>query len=119
HQYTITIGDSKGGWVDSLRDLFNIISTNFSPLRIVFDYSYIRKEGERLLTWGGHAAGPSGLVKMFDNLVSIINKSNGKLKPIDVMDVCDYIAKNVVVGGTRRAALIFLFSPEDLECRTA
>lgn len=117
--YIITVGDSKSGWVDALRKFLSIVEHNHNPIEIKFNYDYVRKSGDRLETWGGLAAGPEGLVKMFDNLADLIRNSNGKLRPIDVLDVATYIAKNVVVGGTRRAALIFLFSSDDMESRSA
>jgi ribonucleoside-triphosphate reductase len=118
-RYNIIVGDSKLGWVEALRSYLRILNNNFNPVEISFDYSYVRPEGTSLNTWGGYAAGPDGLVRMFNFITKTIKLSNGKLRPIDVMDICDYIGAIVVVGGTRRAALICLFAPDDLELLNA
>src|SRR5690606_20019562 len=56
---TIFVGDSKEGWVDSLREFFKILTEkdkeNITKIRI--NYNYIRPRGERLNTFGGTARG--------------------------------------------------------------
>lgn len=117
--FSIVIGDSKLGWVDALRHYLNIASCHTGKVRIELDYSYVRPEGTPLKTWGGYAAGPEGLAKMFDFITKILKSSNGKLRPIHVLDICNFIGAIVVVGGSRRAAEIALFSPDDEEVLNA
>ena len=113
--YYMMVGDSKDGWVEALRQFLKIVSTH-PGASIVINYNYVRPEGSKLVTWGGRAAGPEGLKNMFIKLEKIIKKSGGKLRPIHALDICTIIGKNVVVGGSRRAAMIMLFSPDDQEC---
>ena len=118
--HILQVGDSKDGWVQSLRTFLTVLTTppTFRDKHFIdFDYSWVRPEGERLKTWGGRAAGPSGLKQMFEKLERTIkNSSEGKLRPIHCLDINNSIGANVVVGGTRRAAEIALFSPTNQEC---
>lgn len=111
--FSIQIGDSKEGWVESLKQF--IEANRMGVSKIVFDYSSVRPAGERIKTFGGKAAGPEGLQIMFDKLTNIIKTSGGQLSPVDCMDICNIIAENVLVGGVRRSAQIALGSPEDQE----
>lgn len=54
---------------------------------------------------------------MFEKIHKIIVKesTNGKLRPLNVADMCNIIGQNVVAGGTRRTAELILFSPDDEE----
>lgn len=117
--YRITVGDSKQGWVQSLREFFNIISNYRENVKIVFNYDLVRPAGTPLKTWGGYAAGHEGLEIMFNKISKVIKNCNGKLRPISVLDINNIIGANVVVGGSRRAAEICLFSPEDDEMLNA
>jgi adenosylcobalamin-dependent ribonucleoside-triphosphate reductase len=110
----IRVGDSKEGWVDALRIFLRVCEHNKSP-RITINYNYVRPAGERIKTAGGFAAGPEGLAEMFIMLAELITSCNGKLTPIAAMDIANSIAKNVVTGGSRRAAQISLGSPDDIE----
>ena len=56
---------------------------------------------------------------MFTKIAEILKRGNGKLKPIDVLDIDNCIGENVVVGGVRRTAQMHLFSADDLEVRNA
>lgn len=119
--YTIYVGDSKEGWVEALRTFLELLQYGrdkfeHDPVEIMFNYNYVRPEGTPLQTWGGRAAGPEGLEQMFRKLETIIKHSGGRLKPIDCLDICNIIGKNVVVGGSRRAAEIALFDQDDQDC---
>jgi adenosylcobalamin-dependent ribonucleoside-triphosphate reductase len=108
----ITVGDSKEGWVASLR-FFLIELAHGEADEIEFDYDHVRPQGERIRTFGGRAAGPQGLWEMYRDLITIIQRCEGALSPVDAMDMCNAIALNVVVGGTRRSSQIALGSPDD------
>lgn len=113
------VGDSIEGWADAVKVLVRSYFKGGDTIR--FDFSDIRSKGARLVTTGGKAPGPDPLkiclVKM-DLILS--NKNDGdKLKPIEVFDLCCYIADAVLTGGIRRAALITLFSADDQEMISA
>lgn len=117
---TITIGDSKEAWVEALRLFLRLHEKSeagylfgLNPSRIVMNYDSIRPSGERINTFGGRAAGHNGLKEMFERLSELFKDTGGKLDSVAAMDVCNLIAKNVVVGGTRRSAQIALASPGD------
>ena len=50
---------------------------------------------------------------MFTLILNTIKASSGKLSPVEVMDVLNIIAKNVLVGGVRRSSQIALGSEDD------
>lgn len=112
----ILVGDSKEGWVDSLRILFKeLVNFESKFTKFIFNYNWVRPKKTRIKTFGGRAAGPAGLEIMFNKLETIIKKSSGSFKPLDCLDIICIIAESVLVGGIRRSALIALGSPEDQE----
>lgn len=112
----ITVGDSKEGWCEALNEYLAAM-TDTSIKSVSLDYSYIRPQGAPLKTFGGYASGYKSLQEMFEKLHKIIVKesTNGKLRPLNVADMCNIIGQNVVAGGTRRTAELILFSPDDEE----
>ena len=112
----ITVGDSKEGWCEALTAYLNTMADNTTK-SISIDYSYIRPQGAPLKTFGGYASGYTSLKEMFEKLNKIITEesTNGKLRPLNVSDMCNIIGQNVVAGGTRRTAELILFSPDDEE----
>ena len=112
----ITVGDSKEGWCEALHEYLTAM-TDVTIRSISLDYSYIRPQGAPLKTFGGYASGFKSLKEMFDKIHKIITKesTNGKLRPINVSDICNIVGQNVVAGGTRRTAELILFSPDDEE----
>ena len=108
----IRVGDSKDGWVDSLRDYFKAMM-NPDISSIVIDFDDVRPKGSRIKTFGGRAAGHEGLEEMFRQVHYIIDRCKGHIKPLDALDICCTIALNVVVGGTRRSSLIGLGDSDD------
>lgn len=118
----ITIGDAKEGWCDALHHLFKIVSSPRYRLvdTIVFDYNNVRPMGEKLVTFGGTASGHQSMLQMVMKIDAVIKngekvKGYKKLKPIEVMDIANIIAENVVSGGVRRSAQICLFDGSDKE----
>lgn len=113
------IGDSIEGWADAVKVLVEAYFRGKSlPL---FDFSDIRNKGELLVTAGGRAPGPEPLKECLFHIQKILDrKTNGeKLKPIEAFDIECFIADAVLSGGIRRAALITLFSVEDVEMMEA
>ena len=108
----ISVGDSREAWVEALRSFFKA-STDLTVNGIAIDFSRIRPEGARIKSFGGKAPGSAGLKEMFLNITKVIQNSSGRLTAVDAMDICNYIGKNVIVGGTRRSSQIALGCPED------
>jgi hypothetical protein len=132
---TIYVGDSKEGWVTALKYFLDVhIQEEYADVNVLkINYDYVRKNGERLKTFGGTASGAEPMIEMFQSFESIIkNKVDTflddpvevapgyvQLRPIHVLDMGNCIGYNVVVGGVRRTAEIFGIGddPEvDWEC---
>lgn len=127
----IVVGDSKEGWVESLRYFLHLISKEeYRHIEhIDFNYDNVRPKGERLKTFGGTASGPRPLMEMYDGFLHVLRNQIddlldpivvdenglGELRPIHILDFCNLIGNNVVVGGVRRTAEIFLFDADDYE----
>lgn len=116
HSVIITVGDSKEGWCEALTAYLTTMTDDITK-SISIDYSYIRPQGAPLKTFGGYASGYKSLQEMFEKLHKIIVKesTDGKLRPLNVADMCNIVGQNVVAGGTRRTAELILFSPDDEE----
>ena len=112
------IGDSIEGWADAVKVLmksyFGLIT--YKPR---FDFSDIRPKGARLVTAGGKAPGPQPLKECLAKIEWILDSKQNeeKLTSLEVHDIICHIADAVLAGGIRRAALISLFSADDLEMR--
>ena len=109
------INDSIEGWADAVKALVRSYFYGGSKLR--FDYSDIRPKGARLITSGGKAPGPQPLRECLVKLEGMLSEmeEGEKLEPIQVHDMVCHIADAVLAGGIRRAALISLFSADDIE----
>lgn len=106
--------DSIEGWSDAVKVLIEAYVYNKTAPR--FCYDDIRPEGAPLKITGGKAPGPEPLRIMLGKIEDILIDAIGRqLRPIECHDICCIIADAVVVAGIRRAALISLFSPRDLE----
>lgn len=131
----IYVGDSKEGWVESLRLYLEILTKkeyeNIHTVKI--SYNSVRPKGERLKRFGGTASGHEPLREMFEGIDKVLKneidqylepivsdeKGYGKVRPIHILDIGNLIGANVVVGGVRRTAEIFLFDHDDYECMMA
>lgn len=118
----INVGDSKEGWVQALRMYLNILAhKDFRKIKTVtFVYDHVRPKGERLKTFGGTASGYESLQNMFTKIDSVFKGKyaqvyDGTLRPIHVLDICNIIGENVVVGGVRRTSEIALLDAGDEE----
>lgn len=108
------IGDSIEGWADAVKVL--VESYFYGKPVVEFDYRDIRHKGARLVTSGGKAPGPDPLRICLEHLRSVLNNAIGRqLEPIEAHDMLCFIADAVLSGGIRRAALISLFSLNDLD----
>ena len=108
------VGDSIEGWADAIRVLVRAYFEGRSDPD--FDFRDIRPKGARLITSGGKAPGPDPLRICLDHLRAVLNKSIGQqLVTLQAHDMMCHIADAVLSGGIRRAALISLFSIDDLD----
>nr|WP_274597395.1 ribonucleoside-triphosphate reductase, adenosylcobalamin-dependent [Paenibacillus sp. EKM301P] len=145
----IYVGDSKEGWVESLRMYLNILTKReYEHIHTIkISYNSVRPNGERLNTFGGTASGPEplreifagidrvlkneidpGLAPLVDVMAPFYHESTGLtlqhghpagyqyVRPIHILDIGNLIGNNVVVGGVRRTAEIFLMDADDYEC---
>lgn len=131
----IHVGDSKEGWVESLRTYFELRTDSaYNNVKsIVIYYDYIRPKGARLNTFGGTASGYEPLRDMFEGIdrvikneidsalapLEIVGENRVKVRPVHVLDIGNLIGNNVVVGGVRRTAEIFLCDADDYESMLA
>lgn len=113
------VGDSIEGWADAIKVLMRSYFEGTPTIR--FDYSDIRPKGARLITSGGKAPGPEPLRLCIEKIKSMLNeKPNGhRLSSTEVHDIVCHLADAVLAGGIRRAALISLFSADDVEMMSA
>lgn len=111
----IYVGDSKEGWTEALNEYLRILTEpEFENIHSVkISYNSVRPKGERLKTFGGTASGYEPLKEMFigfDNVlknkidpylppIETDEKGYGHVRPIHILDMCNLIGNNVVVGG--------------------
>ncbi len=119
---TYIIPDSIEGWAMSIDFLIRSLKDGYEP---VFDYSKIRKRGERLVVGGGKAPGAEPLRVCHQEIINYYKDygivTPGPLKPIMVHDICCLVSEAVMAGGIRRAAMISLFDHNDgamLHCKS-
>ena len=108
------VGDSIEGWADAIKVLVKAYTKGKSVP--VFDYRDIRQKGARLVTAGGKAPGPDPLRICIEKVRAILNGAVGRrLTSLEAHDILCHIADAVLSGGIRRAAMIALFSHDDLD----
>ena len=99
------VPDSREGWSALLRQVLKSYFVNGKS----FTYStlLIREFGAPLKTFGGTASGAGALIDGITDICKIIDGRIGKkLRSIDVLDICNIIARVVVAGSSRRSATI-------------
>lgn len=119
-EYKFQIQDSIIGWADAIKVVAKaFLKAGTLP---VFDYRDIREKGSDLITTGGKAPGPDPLRKCIEQITAVFRNAVGRrLRPIEVHDICCFIADSVRAGGIRRAAMIALFDRDDeemLKCKS-
>lgn len=107
------IADTIEGWADALDKLLDAYIHGY---HVEFSYSSIRPRGAELKTSGGKAPGHLPLKTALVKCEEILAGAAGRqMRPIEVYDICMFVAKAVLSGGIRRSATICLFSPDDEE----
>ena len=108
------VGDSIEGWADAIKVLIKAHFKGKSDP--IFDYRDVRPKGARLITSGGKAPGPDPLRICIDKIHAVLNGARGRhITSLEAHDINCHIADAVLSGGIRRAAMIALFSFDDLD----
>ena len=112
------VSDSIEGWADAINELIKAFLDN--KVMPDFDFSGIRKKGSKLSS-GGKAPGYYPLKNCLDHIKNLflkkIENNDFRLSTLDCHSIFCFIADAVLSGGIRRAAMIALFSFDDLEMR--
>jgi len=119
----MVVGDSKQGIAFAMQTYINMLYMDIyrNVTKLTIDFSEVRGRGVPLKAFGGFASGHKAFMNIFknwDNLIMKADESEGnkaKLRPIDALDLVCLLSQGVLVGGVRRVALMFLFSPDDDE----
>jgi len=105
------IEDSREGWAKAFQ--FGL-ETWYQGEEVYFDDSKLRPYGAPLKTMGGRSSGPIPLKNLMEFTRDIILTAKGrKLTSLECHDICCKVAEVVVVGGTRRSAMISFSDLED------
>ena len=109
------VNDSIEGWADAVKTLMECY-LGIRTSTPIFDYSDIRPKGSILRTSGGKAPGPQPLRECLVKIEGILQKcGDNQLNAIMCHDIMCHVADAVLSGGIRRAAMISLFSADDME----
>ena len=110
---TYTVGDSREGWVASVKYLLECYRDGVAYP--VFDYSYIRAAGEPLKTFGGTASGSQPLIELHAAIHKVCRAYlSFKIGVVQLKtDLANLIGCCVVAGNIRRSAQIALGRPDD------
>ena len=113
--YTHIVEDSRRGWKLALDAGVNAW---WNGRDITFDFSLLRPMGAPLKTMGGRSSGSGVLIQLLSYVRDLVMLCQGrKITPFEAHCLCCEIASIVIVGGTRRSALISLSDLEDNEMR--
>jgi len=108
---TVIFEDSKKGWAFGFNE---VLQRMWEGYDVNWDLSKIRPRGAVLKTSGGRASGPEPLNDLLKFAKRLIESHRGrKLSPLNAHDLMCQIATSVVVGGSRRSAMISLSDLED------
>lgn len=121
NQVTITVGDSRRGWVDSYQKLLELSTAEQfnGEVQVTIDLGNVRPAGEKLKGFGG-VANPIKLPSLYARCAEILNPAIGRqLTPVECCLLVDEAAACVVAGNIRRSAGMRQGDSEDTEFATA
>jgi ribonucleotide reductase class II len=101
---TISVGDSRQGWVKSYQSLLELSTDERfnGEVAVTIDLSDVRPAGERLKGFGG-VANPIRLPGLYERCARILNKAVGRqLNSVECCLLIDEAAACVVAGNIRR-----------------
>ena len=109
------VEDSREGWVDSIRAIFDcyLENTSDSGRYIVYDYSKVREAGLPIKGFGGISSGPEPLRVLHEQLRSYLERFISSAKTQEdytlfAADCINSLGVAVVSGNVRRSAEILL-----------
>lgn len=109
------VRDNREGWVELLREVLE--AHFFTGKDYTFATHCIRDRGAKIRSFGGTASGPEllswGMLEISRILRERHNSTTQKLRPVDVLDICNIIGSVVVAGNARRSAQLALGSYRD------
>jgi ribonucleoside-triphosphate reductase len=112
-----SVVDTIEGWADALQAL---LLSYLEGFKVEFNFSGVRSRGAALTTSGGKAPGHLPLKQTLIDVDALLRGVGGRrLRPVEVYDICMFVARSVLSGGIRRSATICLFSPNDREMMDA
>lgn len=101
--WTISVGDSAESWAKSIGKL---LAGKYKAHTLIFDFSEIRPEGERLTGYGWISSGDGPISRAYPAIAKILNNRAGAiLTKIDLLDICNWLG---TVLSSRRSAEISL-----------
>lgn len=107
------VDDSREGWAASVRELVDSYLVRGYG-KVNFDYSEVRKKGEKIRGFGGVASGPAPLIQLHDRVRSYLDSNIGQgITSRTIADIFNAIGACVVAGNIRRSAEILLGEPGD------
>jgi ribonucleotide reductase, class II len=101
---TITVGDSRQGWIKSYKTLLELCSDDRfnGEVQVAIDLSNVRPAGELLKGFGG-MANPVKLPELYGRCATILNKAIGRqLNSVECCLLIDEAAVTIVAGNIRR-----------------
>jgi ribonucleoside-triphosphate reductase (thioredoxin) len=115
---SLSVEDSREGWVQSLRVLLDAYLNPQSTQTAIprFHYHLIRPAGVPIKGFGGTSQGPGILREMHESISSLLQASSGQpISVTNIVDIMNLIGKCVVSGNIRRTAEIAFGNPESDE----
>jgi hypothetical protein len=107
------VPDSRAGWGELMKRLF---TAAFEGKDFTYSTVLIRPMGAPLKTFGGTASGSTALIAGIEDIMGVLNaRAGNKLRPIDVLDICNILGRVVVAGSARRSAQIAIGDVDDLK----
>lgn len=106
---TLTLEDSREGWVGALGFIFRHAWNGFGKRKLCINVTPVRYEGAPLRTSGGTACGPGPLVHALVQVAKLLKPAGAQgrqLGSIEAMLLDHYISDCVVAGGIRRSSRI-------------
>ncbi len=115
NQVTITVGDSRQGWIKSYKTLLELCSDDRfdGEVNVSIDLGNVRPAGELLKGFGG-MANPVKLPELYGRCATILNKAIGRqLNSVECCLLIDEAAVTIVAGNIRRSAGMRQFNAND------